>query len=50
MSIRYVVDAHALIWYLESNAKLGIAGKAILDDRASGLILPVCGEAVVYLA
>lgn len=41
MSIRYVVDAHALIWYLESNAKLGARAKAILDDAASDLVLPV---------
>ncbi len=41
MSISHVVDAHALIWYLESNAKLGSAAKTILDDLASNLILPV---------
>lgn len=41
MSIRHVVDAHALIWYLESNAKLGGAAKTILDDLASNLVLPV---------
>lgn len=41
MGIRYVVDAHALIWYLESNAKLGATAKNILDDAASDLVLPV---------
>lgn len=41
MSFRHIVDAHALIWYLESNAKLGGAAKAILDDSASDLVLPV---------
>lgn len=41
MSIKYVVDAHALIWYLESNAKLGAAAKVILDDTASDLVLPI---------
>ncbi|MDQ3754604.1 MAG: PIN domain-containing protein [Acidobacteriota bacterium] len=41
MSTRHVVDAHALIWYLESNAKLGGAAKTILDDLASNLVLPV---------
>ncbi len=40
MSIRYVVDAHALIWFLESNAKLGASAKTVLDDRASDLVLP----------
>lgn len=47
MSIRYVVDAHALIWYLESNAKLGAKAKAILDDAASDLVLPVIALAEV---
>jgi len=41
MNTRYVVDAHALIWYLESNAKLGARAKAVLDDAASDLVLPV---------
>lgn len=41
MSTRYVVDAHAVIWYLESNAKLGASAKAILNDTASDLVLPV---------
>ena len=41
MSSRYVVDAHALIWYLESNTRLGSRAKAVLDDAASDLVLPV---------
>lgn len=41
MSIRYVVDAHALIWFLESNAKLGARAKAVLDDQTTDLVLPV---------
>lgn len=41
MSSKHIVDAHALIWYLESNAKLGGAAKAVLDDTASELVLPV---------
>lgn len=41
MSISYVVDTHALIWYLESNARLGSAAKATLDNPASNLVLPV---------
>ncbi len=40
MSIRYVVDAHAIIWFLESNAKLGAAAKAVLDDKTTDLVLP----------
>ncbi len=30
-----------MIWYLESNAKLGALAKAILDDPASEMVLPV---------
>ncbi len=47
MSIRYVVDAHTLIWYLESNAKLGAAAKTILDDAGSDLVLPVVALAEI---
>ncbi|MCA1626250.1 MAG: PIN domain-containing protein [Acidobacteria bacterium] len=52
MSIRYVVDAHALIWYLESNAKLGATAKTILDAATSDLVLPVIAlaEAVFVVA
>jgi len=41
MSFRHIVDAHALIWYLEGNVKLGGAAKAVLGDAASDLVLPV---------
>jgi PIN domain nuclease of toxin-antitoxin system len=38
--IDYIVDAHALIWYLEGNPKLGKAAREILDDPNSVLLLP----------
>ena len=41
MSFRHIVDAHTLIWYLESNLKLGGAAKAVLDDASSDLVLPI---------
>jgi PIN domain nuclease of toxin-antitoxin system len=46
--MKYVVDTHALIWFLEGNARLGINAKAILANSASQLILPaiVLAEAV----
>lgn len=47
MSIRYVVDAHALIWYLESSTKLGAAAKTVLDDAGSDLVLPAIALAEV---
>jgi PIN domain nuclease of toxin-antitoxin system len=33
MVSKYIVDTHALIWYLESNPRLGAAAKVVLDDR-----------------
>ena len=41
MANKYVVDTHALIWYLEGNPKLGSAAKLVMDDPASDLILPI---------
>lgn len=37
---KYVVDTHALIWFIEGNPKLGIKAKEILEDINSQLILP----------
>lgn len=39
--IRYIVDTHALIWYLTSDARLGKAAKAVFDDPNSHLIIPL---------
>jgi PIN domain nuclease of toxin-antitoxin system len=36
----YVIDAHALVWMLEGNARLGVAARAVLADPVSILILP----------
>ena len=38
--MRYVVDTHALIWFLEDNPRLGSNAKAILTHTTSQLILP----------
>jgi PIN domain nuclease of toxin-antitoxin system len=38
--MKYVVDTHALIWFLEGNPRLGIAAKTVLMDPVSELILP----------
>lgn len=38
--MKYVVDTHALIWFLEGNSRLGTNAKTILADSASQLILP----------
>jgi PIN domain nuclease of toxin-antitoxin system len=38
--MKYVVDTHALIWFLEGNSRLGAAAKTVLMDPISELILP----------
>jgi PIN domain nuclease of toxin-antitoxin system len=38
--MQYIVDTHALIWFLEGNARLGNHAKAVLADPQSTLILP----------
>lgn len=40
MAIRFVLDTHALVWYVEGSARLSSAAKAIMDDPASEMILP----------
>lgn len=41
MASKYIVDTHALVWYLESSPRLGLAAKDILDDPASKLVFPM---------
>jgi PIN domain nuclease of toxin-antitoxin system len=38
--MKYVIDTHALIWFLEGNPRLGAAAKTVLMDSISELILP----------
>jgi len=40
MTVKYVVDTHALIWFLEGNSRLGEGARAILSNADSQLILP----------
>jgi PIN domain nuclease of toxin-antitoxin system len=40
VEMKYIVDTHALIWFLEGNPRLGTAAKQVLGDRESQLILP----------
>ena len=37
----YVINTHALLWFLAGMAQLGINARAILQNPASRLILPV---------
>jgi PIN domain nuclease of toxin-antitoxin system len=50
VSSKQIVDAHALIWYLEGNPKLGGAAKAVLDDPISELVLPIIALAEAVYA
>jgi PIN domain nuclease of toxin-antitoxin system len=36
----YVVDAHALIWHLEGNPKLGTAASRVMSDPHARLFIP----------
>lgn len=38
--MKYVVDTHAIIWFLEGNPRLGANARAIFSDESSQLILP----------
>jgi PIN domain nuclease of toxin-antitoxin system len=38
---KYVVDTHALIWFLESNPRLGADAQRMMRDPSSELFLPV---------
>ncbi len=38
--MKYVIDTHALIWFLEGNKRLGTQAQAILSHLDSQLVLP----------
>jgi PIN domain nuclease of toxin-antitoxin system len=38
--MKYVVDTHALIWFLEGNPRLGANAKTILSHPDSRLVIP----------
>jgi PIN domain nuclease of toxin-antitoxin system len=41
MANEYVLDTHALIWFLEGNPRLGAIARVAIQDPASVLYLPV---------
>lgn len=45
--MKYVVDTHALIWFLANNPRLGPDAERILSDPHSELILPATALAEV---
>lgn len=40
MSIRYVIDTHAFLWFLSGSSQLSSKAKAVLDAPKSKLFLP----------
>ena len=38
--MKYVIDTHALIWFLEGNKRLGTQAQTILSHLTSQLVLP----------
>lgn len=38
--MKYVVDTHALIWFLEGNSRLGDNARTVLSEADSQLVLP----------
>lgn len=41
MAHRFVIDTHALVWFLENNPRLGSQADAVLQDPRSSLVLPL---------
>ena len=41
MAHKYVLDTHALVWYLEGNPRLGQEAKTVLDNPHCELLLPI---------
>lgn len=41
MALKYVLDTHPLVWYLEGNPRLSQKAKAIIDDPGNDLVLPI---------
>lgn len=50
MANKYIIDTHALVWYLEGNPRLGQHAKDIMSETESELVLPLIALAeAVYL-
>ncbi len=41
MATKYILDTHALVWYIEGSQRLGQQAKAIIDSPSSELVLPI---------
>jgi len=45
MANKYILDTHALIWYLEGNSKLGQQAKITMEAADSLMVLPLIAVA-----
>ncbi len=45
----YVLDTHALVWYLAKDPRLGAQAEAIMDDPSSGNLPNLSGNLKDYL-
>ena len=41
MADKYILDTHALVWYLEGNSRLGRQAKATMTAAESEMVLPL---------
>jgi PIN domain nuclease of toxin-antitoxin system len=41
MADKYILDTHALVWYLEGNSRLGSQAKATMTALESEMVLPL---------
>ena len=49
MAHKYIVDAHAVLWFLEGNERLSLLAKNILSAPNSQLVLPIIALAEATL-
>ena len=45
MAHKYILDTHALVWFLEGNSRLGNQAKIVMSDPDSLLVLPLIAVA-----
>ncbi len=41
MATKYILDTHALVWYIEGSQRLGQQAKAIIDSPSSEMVLSI---------
>ncbi len=45
MTHKYIIDTHALVWYLEGNRKLGDNAKTVMSNPDTLMVLPLIAVA-----